>query len=500
MNLINIFFIVMFYATTTSFAEEKIIVPKTDRTKIILRDHKNRHIIYRGINARVKGIFDVDFADGREPLELIPTFTEDDAKEMVKIGFNLIRLPVNWSGIQPTPDTFNDKYINSILSFMDICKKYQIDVLVDMHQDAYSKEIGEDGAPAWAILPENYTPTPGGELGNLILKRISKDAQYAFTSFWKNKTVNGIGLQEHYINSILFLLKRVSKHRAFAGIELFNEPWLLNILKFTSKDDSYVKDIKIDMLWDFYTRAIHSIRKRYPKIWIYIEPDVTKSVVIPFINSKEDQFKAVGLPKITPWKNYRTVYAPHLYTLGMVLGEFLGKDWLNPNDPGIIKSIAYSIDEANQINSPLFLGEFGFSHKSKNYEQTLHNIYDLADIHLFHTAQWVWKEASQDSWGFWDYSEENGFMLREQIAAKSARAYPSKMSGTISSFKLDRKNKILQIYLEKIHRRHRHEVVWPHNYGYKAKPTVICGDRAVKWTLKFNKLTFKCNRNVIQIF
>lgn len=499
MKLIALLFII-FNFTNVFSSQYEIPFPDTERTQVVLRDSKNRHIIYRGINTRVKGIFDVNFEDGRDPLEMIPEFTENDAKEIVSLGFNLIRLPVNWSGIQPDPDYFNEKYIKSILNFLDICEKYQIDVLLDMHQDAYSKEIGEDGAPAWAIIPATYTPSPGGELGNLIMKRISKDVQHSFTSFWKNKKINGVGLQDHFINSILFLLKGVSKHEALAGIELFNEPWLLNIQKFTSKHDPYVKDINIKMLWDFYTRAISKIRKEYSDIWIYIEPDVTKSVVIPFINSEENKFRAIGLPKKAPWDDHRTVYAPHLYTLGMVLGEFLGKDWLDPNDPGINKSIIYSIEEANQVKSPLMIGEFGFSHKSSKYEQTLHNILDLADIHLFHTAQWLWKEASQDSWGYWDYSDENGFTLRETIAKKSARAYPSRISGTISSFRLDRKNKILQIYLSEVNRKFNHEIVWPHNYGYKAKPIIICGDRIVRWKRKFNKLIFKCNRNIIQVF
>ncbi|TNE99172.1 MAG: hypothetical protein EP326_08550 [Deltaproteobacteria bacterium] len=490
--------ILLFSLTLT--IEASLPFPDVKKSKVIIRDEIGRHVIYRGINTRVKNIFDVNFNDGRLPLELIPEFTENDAMEIAKIGFNLVRLPVNWSGIQPNPTEFNEAYISKILSFMDICEKFELDVLIDMHQDAYSKEIGEDGAPDWAILPKNFTPNPGGELGNLTLKRISLDTQYAFTSFWKNLKVNGTGLQDHYINSIIFLLKKVSKHKSFVGIELFNEPWLINIEKFTSKDDPYTHGIQIDMLWNFYKKAISRIRKSYPEIWIYLEPDVTKSVVIPFLNSSKDQFKAIGLPKSPPWNTYKTVYAPHLYTLGMVIGDFLGKDWLDPKDPGIWKSIDYSIVESNQIDAGLLIGEFGFSHKSKNYEKTLHNILDTADIHLIHTAQWLWKEASQDSWGFWDYSKTDGFTLRHEIALKSARPYPSKISGTISGFRLDRHHKILEIFLSTVNKKHFHEVIWPHNYGYKANPIIVCGDRLVKWSRKESKLIFKCDKNVIQIF
>jgi len=465
----------------------------------VLRDIKERQIIYRGVNARVKNIFDVNFDDGRDPLEPIPAFTKEDAKEISKLGLNMIRLPINWSGIQPYPEKFDDGYIGKILSFLDLCQTYEIDVIIDMHQDAYSKEIGEDGAPPWAILPHGFTPSLGGELGNLILKRISKQTQYAFSSFWKNKKVNGVGLQDHYINSLLFLLNRVAKHKAFAGIEIFNEPWLLNIKKFLPANDPFSKDIHIEQLWSFYTKAINKIRIAHPEVWIYLEPDVSKSVVIPFLNDKKFQFQAVGLPKNPPWKTYKTVYAPHLYTLGMVIGNLFGIDWLNPMDKGIQKSIEFSIEEARQINAELFIGEFGFTHRSKNYEKTLHRIYDFADSNLFHTAQWVWKEPNQDSWGFWDFKEGQGYVLRKKAALDSARAYPSRISGTLNSYQLKRKTKTLSIQLKEVSLKEKHEIVWPTQYGYKATPQVLCGDQEVKWEKRFSKLVFYCDNKVIKI-
>jgi hypothetical protein len=35
-----------------------------------LTDHQNRELTLRGVNARVRGVFDVTFTDGRLPLEL----------------------------------------------------------------------------------------------------------------------------------------------------------------------------------------------------------------------------------------------------------------------------------------------------------------------------------------------------------------------------------------------------------------------------------------------
>ena len=51
-----------------------------------LHDNNGFQVIYRGVNARAKGIFDVDFDDGRKPLQLITYLKEDDFQEMKKLG------------------------------------------------------------------------------------------------------------------------------------------------------------------------------------------------------------------------------------------------------------------------------------------------------------------------------------------------------------------------------------------------------------------------------
>ena len=118
-----------------------------------LRDAAGRIRIFRGVNARVEGIFDVTFDDGRQRLEPIPVFTAQDASRMRALGLNVLRLPVNWSGVEPERDVFDEAYLDRVADVVDLCKAEGVHVLIDFHQDAYSKEIGEDGAPLWAIVP-----------------------------------------------------------------------------------------------------------------------------------------------------------------------------------------------------------------------------------------------------------------------------------------------------------------------------------------------------------
>src|SRR4030095_8026573 len=72
-----------------------------------LRDQRGREVTLRGVNARVQGVFDVTFDDGRQPLEAIPVFDAGDAERMRAFGFNLLRLPISWSALEPSPGSYD---------------------------------------------------------------------------------------------------------------------------------------------------------------------------------------------------------------------------------------------------------------------------------------------------------------------------------------------------------------------------------------------------------
>jgi hypothetical protein len=71
-----------------------------------LVDQRGREVTLRGVNARVNGVFDVTFDDGRLPLEDIPTFDGGDVDRMRDLGFNLLRLPINGSALEPTQGAY----------------------------------------------------------------------------------------------------------------------------------------------------------------------------------------------------------------------------------------------------------------------------------------------------------------------------------------------------------------------------------------------------------
>src|SRR5688572_5756558 len=184
------------------------------------RDAEGRAVILRGINARVAGVFDVTFSDGREAVEEIPPFEAADAARMAELGFNLLRLPINWSAVEPVRGQYDKTYLDKIARVVDLCRAHGVLVLIDVHQDAWSKEIGEDGAPLWAIVPppEKLLSGPLHDLGE---RRLSAQVTKAFISFF---TQDANQMQDAFAAMLAEVARRFTGDQAVLGYEIFNEP------------------------------------------------------------------------------------------------------------------------------------------------------------------------------------------------------------------------------------------------------------------------------------
>jgi alpha-glucosidase (family GH31 glycosyl hydrolase)/beta-glucosidase/6-phospho-beta-glucosidase/beta-galactosidase len=443
-------------------------------------DHYGREIILRGVNARINGVFDVSFDDDREPLEPIPAFSSDDTEAMQKIGFNFLRLPINWSAIEPTPNTYSTDYLDAIQNVVNLCQQAGIYVLLDMHQDAFSKEIGEDGAPLWAIIPDPESVNEGGHLGDLLSLRLSGQVQKAFMSFWNNAVVevSAKKLQEHFIDAMCHVMDQFKDHPSVLGMEVFNEPWLLH----TDMGES-----DIDKLHQFYTNAFTRLKQTAPEKLVFFEPDVSKNY--PSADGRP-QYSAM-IPEIIPWNTDQTVYAPHLY-----IESFIATGNPDPNDPEILASINNSLIEAAAFNTPLMIGEFGFNHQDPDYGATMDVVMNLADQYLFHTAQWVWKENSQDAWGFYDF-ESDVPVLRDTIAKETARAYPQAISGRIQNIRFDKVSENLTVHFTYTDTGEPHIIFIPVTYAYTNGFDVLCDGENVSSTQLDNlgRIAVSCGAN-----
>jgi len=359
------------------------------------RDASGRQVLLRGYNARVDGIFDVTFDDGRVALEDIPPFDESDAQLFEELGLNILRLPVNWSGLEPHPRQYNAAYMRRIDAVVELARRHHFYVLIDLHQDAYSKEFGEDGQPLWAIVP----PPPAllqGPLTDLDQRRLSMPVLEAGINFFANVAVpDGRAIQDAFTAAVQQLVRRYVGNPSVIGYEAFNEPIIL------------FNDPILDAFHQRFATAVHAID---PDAAIFFEPTALRN-----------QSDRARVPT-APWPNGRGVYAPHIYT---TVFSPPNNSWAS-EDPAMLEpSMAAAAQEAAAWGTPLFVGEFGIDQTLERGPRYLAAELDLQDHFLASSTVWVWRET-----GYWGLKDADGVERTATVRAIS-RPYPRAVAGDL---------------------------------------------------------------------
>jgi endoglycosylceramidase len=374
-----------------------------------LVDQHGREVILRGVNARAQGVFDVTFDDGRLPLEPIPVFDDGDAARMQGFGFNLLRLPISWSALEPLPGIYDKAYLARVAAIVAACGRHGVVVLLDLHQDAFSKEIGEDGAPRWVLdllLGADGYPYIGGPLGDLFARRIAPATILAFRGLFADQS----GVQGLLGRAAAVVAKRFRGSRAVVGYETLNEPFA--VYAGVPNSDVAVRDLNV--------RVAQAIRSVDPRHLIAFEPEV-----------RRNQFNSVpvsteAFPVAGGW------YAPHIYT-----DVFDGHDYASGNPADLAPSMEAAATEAAGWGAPLIVGEWGIDPNATNANAWITAELDLQDRLRASSAFWVWEETSQGSWGLFD--GENTDAGGERVARTTAlsRVYAQAVPGRVLEHTFD---------------------------------------------------------------
>eukprot|EP00965_Chrysotila_dentata_P250261 6209352-Pleurochrysis_carterae.AAC.1 len=121
------------------------IDPKTHR----FVDEVGRVRIFHGLNVIFKT---PPFVPETEKWDWETSFSEQDAADLERWGFNVIRLGVLWSGTfpaqsgSPYPD-----YMRKIKRIVKHCQNHGIHVIIDFHSDVISRRYCGNGMPDWAV-------------------------------------------------------------------------------------------------------------------------------------------------------------------------------------------------------------------------------------------------------------------------------------------------------------------------------------------------------------
>src|SRR5262249_50119109 len=115
-----------------------------------IRDASGRVVLLRGIN--YSGLeFGNFFGAPHGP-------DESDFAQMASWGVNVVRLPIAWSYLEPTPNAFGFDYLrDEVDPVVRFARRHGMVVVLDLHQYQWSPCTGGNGAPAWSCEGKGYS-------------------------------------------------------------------------------------------------------------------------------------------------------------------------------------------------------------------------------------------------------------------------------------------------------------------------------------------------------
>lgn len=270
---------------------------------------------------------------------------------------NIIRLHVAWEGVEPVRGKYNFTYIKKLKEIVQAAGKFNITVLLDAHQDLFSKKFCGEGFPDWAIRHSKTFPRP-------LPIKLRRDDQgypltvdclkYPFAMFYLTRDVmkfqqdfftNEDGLADDFAKMWVEVAKEVKDVENLIGYEVVNEPAGANAydnpLNFLWPGVSNNK-----FLFPFYRKIHKAIRAIDDNKLFFFEPSVVDVFGGGF---KETPGGILQLDK--------QVLSYHLYCpLVTSLGEPISPLFCNITD---ILTLAKKFENYRNLGIGGFLTEFG---------------------------------------------------------------------------------------------------------------------------------------------
>jgi len=294
-----------------------------------LYDSKGRVVFLHGVDAVYK----------YAPYELYPdpgrpwNFSAADASLMARLGFNVVRLGMTWSGLEPgrapsnepaicdrgkpgNPKQFSqstvNRYIAHLRTTVRLLARFHIYTILDMHQDVYSEMFEGEGEPSWAVCTDGVPSVDPP--GRWSLEYGTAAADIAFSHFWKNN-VRG-DLQGQYDRVWGDVAEAFRSDRWVLGFDPFNEPFSTALVHFRGQHF----DAQLEC---FYTGRAHVGAPSHGAPPLRCPSDDPEQGVIPtllahdpkgLIFDEPDNFASRGFPTYLGAMDFRNlVYNVHIY-------------------------------------------------------------------------------------------------------------------------------------------------------------------------------------------
>jgi hypothetical protein len=412
----------------------------------------------------------------------VPPLCAQDFREMRDLGFDVVKLGLSWSLLEPTPGRYDQTYLDRIAQVVGWARDNGIYVILDMHQNSWSRYIGDDsssalsgaaeapslsdhsGAPAWAVFADGM---PSVRFAGK--RELNPAVQAAMTNFWFDRDLPGVprgdapgsAIQDHYLGALAALARRFKDESSVAGYNIFNEPQQ-GLVPWGMFEDAF--------LMPFYRRVLDALTGADDGLpcppssgWSvcgYPDLGVRDQRHIYFLDA--NVFRAMtDLPThlALPLSTYpNLVYGFHAYTHEYTLDRALGAP---PDRAWYPVSYDQSFDWADRgarlTGAALMVTEFGDDPSDDSL--VLRQELAAEERHLTSTTFWTWKEncGFGQTWGVYsgvygDVSNQRCSYdrnrpdrepkppdggLRSARARLLDRASPRAVAGTLVSYSYD---------------------------------------------------------------
>jgi hypothetical protein len=392
----------------------------------VIGDSAGRQVLLRGVN--VSQLIDYGQPDKSKPT-VRPLSEADYAQMAAQYGFDVQRLNLSWSQLEPERGQFSQAYIARVRQAVDWAAAHGIYTVLDMHQDTYSKyvtaapgtscrlgatpEFGNDGAPAWATLSD------GAKGCGFQGRDLSPNVEQSFTNLYDN--TDGIATQ--YADAWGVLARAFAGDTAVAGYDLLNEPGPGNSPGVTSSL----------LLGRLYQQAITQIRAAEAAApggfhhLVFFEPSILWS--------------GLGFD-VSPPAGFSSdpdlVFSPHLYSQSITMDQGVGVTLVT-----IEQGFTLAMRTAAAYGAPLWSGEWGWFGTSAGLASDFDRFLDQQNSDILGSAIWEWKQACGDPQADLTAAQSGGLDIYSCVTGKElpspafrttalAQAYPRSAPGRLS--------------------------------------------------------------------
>ncbi|WP_052441818.1 cellulase family glycosylhydrolase [Streptacidiphilus anmyonensis] len=413
----------------------------TSDSPALISDVNGRQVLLRGVNVNQL----VDYAAPTPGRATVRPLGDTDFASMAALGFDVVRLDISWSALEPSRGHYDQGYLDRIKATVAMAARHGLYTDLDMHEDAWGPAIaapagttcpsgstpslGYDGAPAWATL------TDGASRCQTLSRDLTPANTQAFSAFYHDSD----GIQTELVHTWAMLARTFADDPSVAGYGLLNEPGM-------GDDPPATSSV---LLGAFENRAVQAIRQAeqqttggFPHL-VFIEPSVLWSG-LGFDAAPPRGFSA------DPY----LVFAPHLYSESITMDRSLGLTLVS-----VERGFALAEQQAKSYGMPLWAGEWGWfgsttgsSPDPSGDPAMLRRFAAAEDQARIGDAYWAWRQACGSP-----ESDQHATVVGNLVAEDCAtgkdvppsaatiavlgRAYPRAVPGALTSLTSDTASK-----------------------------------------------------------